>query len=123
MTKGNLPFMQRLAAGWRTDTCDILRFISVEDPLGPIETWATYLDDIKCKVSPAIQSLTPTLDQEMQAGGLILTEATMMAMLPAGTDITTKDRVLYKGATFEVQWTSSEQTFENEKVALMFEVE
>lgn len=77
-------------------TCTIQRKTSVSDGGGgTTETWASYAEDVACRVAPAGGGETGT------AGDRINDETTHIVTLPALADITEADRLVIDGQTYE----------------------
>lgn len=92
-----LDFLRALSNEYLPDTCTISRYTETSTGDGTSQSWATVAS-AACRVSPLASGANEALgaDQSMQA----VSQWTIW--LPAGTDVTVKDRVVVGARTFEV---------------------
>jgi len=82
------------------DTCTILSLTAVSDAQGGFtETWGTATANVKCRLDAAQQGR----GQERLEAGAISPFTYWMLTLPHGTSISTEQRVVVGGGTFDVQ--------------------
>jgi hypothetical protein len=80
------------------DTCSIQRYTETSTGEGTAQTWANHLTGVACRVSPLASGASEMLgaDASLQA------VAQWTVWVPALTDVTVRDRVVYGSRTFEV---------------------
>lgn len=99
ISDAHLTQMRDQAERLLTDTCDVLRFTTVSDSEGGwTDTWATHLSGVPCRVAPT--GLTPN---ERIIAEKFAAERVYSVTLPAETDVTERDRVVWESTTFGVK--------------------
>lgn len=93
----DLTSLRALAAAFRPGTATIQRSTETTSGDGTSQSWAT-LAIVSCRVSRIGQGGNEGLgaDESLQAIGQ------RRIKLPAGTDVTAKDRIIVDGVTYEV---------------------
>ncbi len=94
-----LDFLRTIQTTYLPDTCTIQR-ATAGTPTGDgtPATWGTLASGVACRVSPLASSASEGL-----GGGNMLQAVSMWTIwLPYGQDVTTKDRLVYDGRTFEI---------------------
>lgn len=93
-----VDFLRGIQAQYLPDTCTIQRVTETSTGDGVSSSWATHLAAVACRVSPLAASASEALgaDASMQAVAL------WTVWLPALTDVTVKDRIVYGSRTFEI---------------------
>lgn len=109
--------LRALANRWLIDTCTIQRPTETSDPDGVSQSWATVATDVPCSLQA--RDLAPS-EQVTPRGGLGLA-TTWRIRVPAGQDVTERDRVLIGSRTFEVQGVVA-KTFEVRRSLLCVEI-
>lgn len=93
-----LDYLRTLATQFRPDTCTIQRATETVTSGGVTQTWATLASGVSCRVSRIGQGATEGLG----ANGATLAVGQRRIKLPAGQDVTVKDRIVTGGVTYEV---------------------
>ncbi len=93
-----LPWLQSLAGEYRPDTCTIQRATETATSGGVTQSWATLASGVTCRVSRIGQGATEGLG----ANGATQAVGQRRIKLPAGQDVTVKDRIVSGGVTYEV---------------------
>jgi hypothetical protein len=90
--------LRPVAEQFLPDTATVRRATVTSGSGGVVLTWADYLTGVACRVSPLANQATEAL------GGTAGTTAvaSWAITLPAGTDVTVKDRIVVNARTFEV---------------------
>lgn len=90
--------LRTLSDQFLPDTCTIQRGTDTSSGDGTSTSWSDLATGVACRVSPLASSASEALgaDQSLQA------VAQWTIWLPAGTDVTVRDRIVYSGRTFEV---------------------
>ena len=85
------------------DSCSLRRGTETYTGDGTTTVWADLATGVPCRVSPLASGASESLgaDQSLQA------VAQWTIWIPAGTDVTVKDRVVYGARTFEVARTGA----------------
>lgn len=93
-----VDFLRSLQGQYLPDTCVIQRYTSASTGEGTTQTWADHLTGVACRVTPLASGATESLgaDQSLRA------VAQWVIWVPAETDVTVRDRVVYGSRTFEV---------------------
>lgn len=93
-----VDFLRALSNSFLPDSCTIQRYSETSTGDGTSQSWSTLASGIACRVSPLASGANEALgaDQSMQA----VSQWTIW--LPAGTDVTVKDRIVVGSRTFEV---------------------
>lgn len=110
--------LRTLANRWLIDTCTILRATD-GTPTGdgnPV-TWPTLATNVPCSLQP--YDAAPT--ESVGAAGGIMSVSNWRIRLPAGQDVTARDRIVIGSRTFEVQGVLV-RTFEVRRTALCVEI-
>lgn len=91
-------FLRSLSNAFLPDTCSTQRYTETTTGDGTTQSWSDHLTGVACRVSPLAASASEALgaDQSLQA------VAQWTVWLPAETDITVRDRIVYGARTFEV---------------------
>ena len=98
MIAGLLPWLRDLAGEYRPDTCTIQRATESVTSGGVTQTWATLASGVSCRLSRIGQGATEGLG----ANGATTAVGQRRIKLPAGQDVTVKDRIVAGGVTYEV---------------------
>lgn len=90
--------LRALSDQFLPDTCTIQRGTETSSGDGTSVSWSDLATGVACRVSPLASGASEALgaDQSLQA------VAQWTVWLPAGQDVTVKDRVVYGSRTFEV---------------------
>lgn len=93
-----VDFLRSLSNQFLPDVCDIQRATETRSGDGTATTWSTIATGVSCRVSPLASGASEALgaDQSLQA------VAQWTVWLPALTDVTVRDRVVFGSRTFEV---------------------
>lgn len=93
-----VAFLRSLSDQFLPDSCTIQRYAETVTGDGTSQSWATLASGVACRVSPLASGASEALgaDQSLQA------VAQWTIWLPAGQDVTVRDRIAYQGRTFEV---------------------
>lgn len=93
-----LDFLRSLSEQYLPDTCTIQRYTEVVTGDGTTQTFSSYLTGVACRVSPLAAGAAEALgaDRSLQS------VAQWAIRVPALTDVTVKDRVLFGSRVFEV---------------------
>jgi hypothetical protein len=92
-----LDFLRSVATAFRPDTCTIQRATDTSSGDGTSQAWATLASGVTCRVSRAGQG-----NEQPGATGGIVAVGQRRIKLPAGQDVTTRDRIVTGGVTYEV---------------------
>lgn len=98
MIESLLPWLRDLAGEYRPDTCTIQRATGATTGDGYALTWATLASGVTCRVSRIGQGGT----EGFSGTGGVLAIGQRRIKLPAGQDITARDRIVVGATTFEV---------------------
>ena len=93
-----LDYLRTLATQFRPDTCTIQRATESVTSGGVTQTWATLASGVSCRLSRIGQGATEGLG----ANGATTAVGQRRIKLPAGQDVTVKDRIVAGGVTYEV---------------------
>ena len=93
-----LDYLRTLATQFRPDTCTIQRATESVTSGGVTQTWATLASGVSCRLSRIGQGATEGLG----ANGATTAVGQRRIKLPAGQDVTPKDRIVTGGVTYEV---------------------
>ena len=90
--------LRALSEQYLPDTCSIQRGTETTSGDGTSVTWSDLATGVACRVSPLASSASEALgaDASLQA------VAQWTVWVPAGQDVTVKDRVVFGSRTFEV---------------------
>lgn len=90
--------LRALSEQYLPDTCNIQRGTETTGGDGTSVSWSDLATGVACRVSPLAESASEALgaDASLQA------VAQWTIWLPAGQDVTVKDRLVYQGRTFEI---------------------
>jgi head-tail adaptor len=93
-----LAYLRSVQNSFLPDVCTIQRVTETSTGDGVSSSWATHLAGVACRVSPLAASASEALgaDSSLQA------VAQWTVWLPALTDVTVKDRIVYGSRTFEI---------------------
>lgn len=93
-----VDFLRGIQAQYLPDTCTIQRVTETSTGDGVSSSWATHLAAVACRVSPLAASASEALgaDSSLQA------VAQWTVWLPALTDVTVEDRIVFQTRVFEV---------------------
>lgn len=93
-----VAFLRSLSDQFLPDVCAIRRYVETKTGDGTVQAWSDVATGVACRVSPLASGANEGLggDQSMQA----VSQWTIW--LPAGTDVTVKDRIAVGSRTFEV---------------------
>ncbi len=92
-----LDGLRTLSEQFLPDSCSISRSTRAVTEDGTSDTWAT-IATVSCRVSPLASGTNEALGGAEQISAI----AQWTVWLPAGTDISVKDRIVYGSRTFEV---------------------
>lgn len=95
-----LDFLRDLQAQFLPDSCSILRGTETSTGDGSSMDWNTpgVIATVACRVSP----LAASANESMGAAGGLQAVAQWTVWLPAQTDVTVEDRIVYGARTFEI---------------------
>jgi hypothetical protein len=89
-----------------TDLCDIWEYTAISDlEGGQTDTWSETQSDIPCRVAPG--GLSP---REQIVAQKLRAERVYTVTLPAETAIDERDRIVWRGDTYEVKSVAKETT-------------
>lgn len=93
-----LDFLRSLSNQFLPDVCTIQRYTETATGDGTSQSWSDLATGVACRVSPLASGASEALgaDQSLQS------VAQWTIWLPAGTDVTDKDRIVVGSRTFEV---------------------
>lgn len=93
-----VDFLRSLSNQFLPDLCSIQRYTESSTGDGTAQTWSDLATGVACRVSPLASGASEALgaDASLQA------VAQWTIWLPAGTDVTVKDRIVFGTRTFEV---------------------
>lgn len=95
-----MPWLREIADAFMVDRAAISRYTEVSTSDGVEQTWATVASDVPCSVWPSGVSA----GEAVGAAATLRALSTWTVRLPAGTDVTVRDRlVVSDGRTFEIQ--------------------
>lgn len=80
------------------DTCTIQRYTETVTGDGTSQSWSDLATGVACRVSP----LASGASEQLGADASLQAVAQWTIWLPAGQDVTVRDRVVYSGRSFEV---------------------
>jgi head-tail adaptor len=92
-----VDFLRALSNQFLPDVCVIQRYVETSTGDGTTQTWSDLATGVACRVSPLASGAAEALgaDASLQA------VAQWTIWLPAGTDVTVKDRIVYGTRVFE----------------------
>jgi head-tail adaptor len=93
-----LAQLRRLQAAYLNDVCDILRYVETNTADGVSAAWQTVATNVPCRLSSRTLSAAEGAGAAAQARAL----NEWRVWLPAGTDVTVRDRLVLLSRTFEV---------------------
>ena len=93
-----LDFLRSVATQFRPDTCVIQRATESVTSGGVTQTFATLASGVTCRLSRIGQGATEGLG----SNGATRAIGQRRIKLPAGQDVTAKDRIVTGGVTYEV---------------------
>lgn len=93
-----LDFLRSLSAQFYPDTCTIQRATETSTGDGTSQSWATLASGVACRVSP----LASGASEALGADASLQSVAQWTVWLPAGQDVTVRDRVVFGSRTFEI---------------------
>lgn len=93
-----VDFLRSLSAQYLPDTCSISRNTPTQSGDGQADSWANVATGVACRVSP----LASGANEDLGAGGGMAAVNQWTIWLPAGTDVTVRDRVVVGSRSFEV---------------------
>ncbi len=106
LTTADLTCMRSAVATTLPGTAIVQRSTQASDGMGGVtDTWANA-GTVAARVSPSGGGI------EMIAGGEFVASAPWVITVPAGTDVTERDRISYAGQAYEIIRTSSPQSYE-----------
>ena len=111
-----LAALRTLADGFRPDTCVIQRNTQTQSGDGQADSWAT-IATVSCRVSRVGQGG----NEQVGADASIQAVGQRRIKLPAGTDVTPRDRIVCNGVTYEVA-DVPKISYEVERMAICREV-
>jgi hypothetical protein len=109
--------LRTLANRWLIDSCTIRRGTSTRTSAGTSVTWSDLATSVPCSLSPE------GIDANERDGvrGGITSETNWRVRLPAGQDVTLRDRIVIGSRTFEVSGVEA-RTFEVRRSVLCVEI-
>ncbi len=94
----DLAGLRALSDRYLPDVCAISRNTPTQSGDGQTDSWANVATGVACRVSPLASSA-----QESLGGAEAMSAVAQWTIwLPAGTDVTVKDRIVVGSRTFEV---------------------
>lgn len=93
-----LAGLRDLATAFRPDTCVIKRYTETTSGDGTSESWSDLATGVTCRVS----RVGNAGNEALGASGAIQAVGQRRIKLPAGQDVTVKDRIVTAGITYEV---------------------
>lgn len=112
-----VEFLRGIQAQYLPDVCTIQRVTETSTGDGVSSSWATHLAGVACRVSP----LAASANESLGAAGGLQAVAQWTVWLPALTDVTVRDRIVYGSRTFEVARVG-ERSFETVRECICREV-
>lgn len=91
-------FLRSLSDQYLPDVCTIQLGTETTSGDGTSVAWSTKQANVPCRVSP----LASGANEALGGQGAMTAVAQWTVWLPAGTDVTVRDRIAYQGRTFEV---------------------
>jgi head-tail adaptor len=93
-----VSFLRALSNQFLPDVCTVQRSTETVTGDGTTQSWSTLASGVACRVSPLASGANEGLgaDQSMQA------VSQWTVWLPAGQDVTVKDRLVVGARTFEI---------------------
>lgn len=93
-----LAGLRALSNAYLPDTCSIQRYTETVTGDGTSQSWSDLATGVACRVSPLASGTGEALgaDQSLQS------VAQWTVWVPAGQDVTVKDRIVFGSRTFEV---------------------
>lgn len=93
-----LDFLRAVSNTFLPDLCTIQRYTETVTGDGTSQSWADLSTGVACRVSPLASGTGEALgaDQSLQS------VAQWTVWLPAGQDVTVRDRIVFGARTFEV---------------------
>ena len=97
VSSARIARLRATAARALPDTCTIQRRTTISDGGGgTTTTWTDHLTNVPCRIAPTGGGETGT------TAGRIADETTHVITLRAGTDITSADRLIIDGTTYDM---------------------
>lgn len=93
-----VDFLRSLSNQFLPDTCSIQRYTETVTGDGTSQSWSDLATGVACRVSP----LAAGASENLGADASLQAVAQWTVWVPAGQDVTVRDRVLYGSRTFEV---------------------
>lgn len=93
-----LDFLRSLSNEYLPDTCTIQRYTETVTGDGTTQSWADLAAGVACRVSPLASGTAESLGADASLRAV----AQWTVWLPAGQDVTVRDRVIFGSRTFEV---------------------
>lgn len=112
-----LDFLRSLNAQFRPDTCAISRPTDTASGDGTARSWSNVATGVTCRVSVVSNSAQESLG----AGAGMRALAQFTVWLPAGQDVTARDRIVVGSRTFEVARVGA-RSYEVERECICWEV-
>ena len=100
LSTGEITRMRSTQATAMNTTCTIQRVSQVADGAGgSTDTWSTLASNVACRIMKATIAAQTS---EQVAADILRGKALYYVTIPAGQDVTNKDRIVSGGRTFEV---------------------
>jgi head-tail adaptor len=109
--------LQRIAQRFMTDTCAIARYVETNGPDGITQDWQTIATGVPCQIMP----IGSGGSESQGAADQIQAANNWSVSLPAGTDVTVRDRLLVGARAFEVRRVD-QRTYEARRDCICVEV-
>jgi hypothetical protein len=93
-----LGMLRTLQEQYLPDVCNVSRGTETASGDGTAVTWAAIATGVPCRVSPLASGTGETLG----ADASLQSVAQWTVWVPAGTDATVKDRIVFGARTFEI---------------------
>lgn len=93
-----LDALRAVSNAFLPDLCSIQRYTETVTGDGTTQTWADAATGVVCRVSP----LASGAGEALGADASLQAVAQWTVWLPALTDVSVRDRVVFQGRTFEV---------------------
>jgi len=94
-----LPRLRRISERFLPDLCDVSRYVEQNTADGLVQDWSTIATGVACRISP----IGSSGNEQVEASAQIAAINQWVVWLPAGTDVTVRDRIVSGARTFEIQ--------------------
>lgn len=93
-----VDYLRSLSNQFLPDTCTVQRYTETSTGDGTSQSWTDHLTGVACRVSPLASGAAEALGADASLRAV----AQWTVWLPAGTDVTVRDRIVYQTRVFEV---------------------